>query len=309
MQQVSTPGVRWEWIGEAWNLFTKQWSVWVLMILVTGLIVFAIYLPFIGVIGMMIPAPQVGEPYEFPIGIFMLYPIMGLAILAVLSWLVGGLYNAAFKQISGEQITVGDLFSGGKYFVRILGAGLLIGIAAGIGGVFCLIPGLIVSGLAFLTYPMIVEGGKGIIEAIKASIEVTKKDWIMFTLFAIALGFIAGSGVIACGVGARATYPLLFLGHALAYRDLVEIPGAQAQGQFMPPPPPDYRGYTPSKAPPPPPVAQPPQSPSWSAPTYVTPAVTPAAPESATQTCPHCGATLARVANFCNKCGRSLRGA
>jgi hypothetical protein len=297
--------VRWEWIGEAWNLFIKQWSVWVLMILVTGLIVFAVYLPFIGVIGMMIPTPQVGEPYEFPIGILMLYPIMGLAILAVMSWLVGGLYNAAFKQISGEQITVGDLFSGGKNFARILVAGLLIGIAAGIGGVFCLIPGLIVSGLAFLTYPMIVEGGKGTIDAIKASIEVTKKDWIMFTLFAIALGFIAGSGAIACGVGALATYPLLFLGHALAYRDLVGIPGAQAQGQFMPPPPPDYRGYTPSQAPPPPPIAQRPQSPSWSVPTYVTPA----APESATKTCPHCGATLARVANFCNQCGRSLRSA
>jgi hypothetical protein len=305
MQQVNTPGVRWEWIGEAWNLFIKQWSVWVLMILVTGLIVFAVYLPFIGVIGMMIPTPQVGEPYEFPIGILMLYPIMGLAILAVMSWLVGGLYNAAFKQISGEQITVGDLFSGGKNFARILVAGLLIGIAAGIGGVFCLIPGLIVSGLAFLTYPMIVEGGKGTIDAIKASIEVTKKDWIMFTLFAIALGFIAGSGAIACGVGALATYPLLFLGHALAYRDLVGIPGAQAQGQFMPPPPPDYRGYTPSQAPPPPPIAQRPQSPSWSVPTYVTPA----APESATKTCPHCGATLARVANFCNQCGRSLRSA
>jgi hypothetical protein len=42
MQQVNTPGVRWEWIGEAWNLFIKQWSVWVLMILVSGLIVFAI---------------------------------------------------------------------------------------------------------------------------------------------------------------------------------------------------------------------------------------------------------------------------
>jgi len=311
MQQVNAPGVRWEWISEAWNLFTKQWSVWVLMLLVTGLIVFAIYLPFIGVIGMMMPTPQVGEPFEFPVGIFALYPVMGLVILAAMSWLVGGLYNAAFKQVRGEQIAVGDLFSGGKYFARILVAGLLVGLAAGIGGVFCLIPGLIVSGLAFLTYPMIVEGGKGSIDAIKASIEVTKKDWIMFTIFAIALGIIAGAGAIACGVGALATYPLLFLGHALAYRDLVGIPGAgaQAQGQFMPPPPPDYRGYTPSQTPsqtsPPPPAAQPPQSQSWSAPTYVTPA----APEPTTKTCPHCGATLARVVNFCNQCGRPLRSA
>src|SRR5215813_2725095 len=103
MQQVNAPGVRWEWISEAWNLFTKQWSVWVLMILVMGLIGFAVYLPFIGVIGMMMPTPQVGEPFEFPKGIFILYPIMVLAIFGVSSWLVSGLYNAAFKQISGEQ--------------------------------------------------------------------------------------------------------------------------------------------------------------------------------------------------------------
>jgi predicted amidophosphoribosyltransferase len=37
--------------------------------------------------------------------------------------------------------------------------------------------------------------------------------------------------------------------------------------------------------------------------------VTPAVSESATKTCPHCGATLARVVNFCNQCGRPLRNA
>ena len=98
--------------------------------------------------------------------------------------------------------------------------------------------------------PMIVEGGKGTIDAIKASVEVTKRDWIMFTLFAIALGLIAGAGGIACGVGVLATYPLLFLGHALAYRDLVGMPGAQSQDslcrRLLPP---DYRDYAPAQTP------------------------------------------------------------
>jgi hypothetical protein len=148
---------------------------------------------------------------------------------------------------------------------------------------------------------MIVEGGKGTIDAIKASVEVTKRDWLMFTLFAIALALIAGAGGIACGVGVLATYPLLFLGHALAYRDLVGMPGAHSQGQFMaPPPPPDYRDYAPAQTP-----AQP-QAPAWAPPPNY--GSTPA-PESAAKTCPHCGATLARAVNFCNQCGRPLRGA
>jgi len=94
------------------------------------------------------------------------------------------------------------------------------------------------------------------------------------------------------------------------------MPGAQEQGQVTPPPPPDYRGYAPSQTPPDyrgytpsqTPVAPPqppPQPPSWSAPTNVSSP----APEAATKTCPHCGATLARVLNFCNQCGRPLRNA
>jgi hypothetical protein len=303
MQQVNAPSVRWEWISEAWNLFTKQWSVWVVMILVTGLVVGLIYLPFYFVaIFSMVPSISedgVVTPASgfLPIVIF---PVMYLAVACAASWLSGGLYSAAFKQLRGEQIAVGDLFSGGRYFSRILGAFVLIGIAAVIGSILCFIPGLIVSGLAFLTLPMIVAGDKGTIDAIKASIEVTKKDWIMFTLFAIALAFIAGSGSIACGVGLLATYPLLFLGQALAYRDLVGMPGAQSQGQFMPPPPPpDYRDYAPSQAP-----AQP-EAPAWAPPNYGSAPT----PESATKTCPHCGATLARAVNFCNQCGRPLRGA
>ena len=60
MQQVNAPSVRWEWIGEAWNLFTKQWSVWVVMILVTCLVVGLIYLPlyFIAIFSMV---PSVSE--------------------------------------------------------------------------------------------------------------------------------------------------------------------------------------------------------------------------------------------------------
>jgi uncharacterized membrane protein len=301
MQQLNAPSVRWEWISEAWNLFTRQWSVWVLMILVMYLIIFAIYLPVFGVVGMMMPTRQIGEPVEFPTGLLALYPIMYLVVFAVMSWLLGGLYNAAFKQLRGEQIAVGDLFSGGPYFARVFGALLLIAIAALIGGVFCLIPGLIVYGLAFLTYPMIVEGGKGTIDAIKASIEVTKRDWIMFTVFAVALYIISAAGALACGVGALATLPLLFLGQALAYRDCVGMYGAQSQEQFMPPPPPDYRDYAPSQTP----VAQP-QPPAWTPPQDYGSAPT---PESATKTCPHCGATLARAVNFCNQCGRPLRGA
>lgn len=311
MQQLNAPGVRWEWISEAWNLFTKQWTIWVLMILVMYLILLvvylAVYLPLIGVmLAAATTAPQLIEPVGTT-SVQLVTLLAGLAINIVTFWLYGGLYDAAFKQLRGEQIGVGNLFSGGKYLLRMIG--VVLPFAIGYSLIYMLspllyfvllIPALIVVGPALFIFPMIVEGGKDTIGAIKASIEVAKRDWIMFTLFFIVLCLLAVAGMFACGIGLLATAPLLFLGQALAYRDCVGMFGAQMQGQFMPPPPPpDYRDYAPSQA-----HAQP-QSQSWVAPTYVS---TPT-PESTTKSCPHCGATLARAVNFCNQCGRSLRGA
>jgi hypothetical protein len=311
MPTQNTPGVRWEWIGEAWELFTRQWSVWVLMILVMYLIAFAVCLPFIGMIGLMMPTVEPGDVPEFPIGIFAFYPVIFLVVFSVLAWLMGGLYRAAFKQLRGEQIAVNDLFSGGQYWGRMLGALILIGIFASIGGIFCIIPGLIVYGMTMLTFPFIVEGGKGSIDAIKESIEVTRRDWIMFTLFWLASYLLASLGVLACGVGVLATMPLLFLSQALAYRDCVGVAGARSQMQFVPPPTPEYRStppsysdarYTPMPPQQPEPVlmAPPPQPES-------VPMAPPVPPESANIVCPHCGATLTRAANFCNQCGGILR--
>lgn len=289
MQPQNAPRVRWEWISEAWDLFTRQWSTWVLMILVLYLVAIALYLPFFGVFLLMAPTIPQGDEIPtapvFPVGLLALYPVIYLVMLSAIAWMVGGLYRAAFKQLRGEQIAVGDLFSGGQYFGRMLGALLLITIAASVGGIFCLIPGLIVYGLTMLTFPMIVEGGKGTMDAISASIEVTKRDWIMFTLFAVAVYLLASLGAVACGVGVLATMPLLPLTHAVAYRDLVGMRGAQSSAQFIPPPP-DYRTSTPSYT-----SAPPPQS--WA--------------EPAPTACPHCGATLTRAAKFCNQCGNALR--
>jgi hypothetical protein len=295
MEAQRSRGVRWEWISEAWQMFTRQWSTWVLMMLVLYLIVFAVYVPFMFIVGALTPTPTVDGDVVvapvFPTGMVLVLPLLYLALFAAIAWLSGGIYQAGFKQLRGEPISVGDLFSGGPYFARMLGAIVIIAVLAGIGALLCLVPGLIVYGLTLLTFPIIVASGKGTIDAIKTSIEVTKQDWLMFTLFAIVLYAIASLGVLACGVGILATMPILFLSQVLAYRDCVGVAGARGYDQYMPPPPPDYRPSAASyirAAPPTPPITEPP-------------------PEPTTSICPRCGATLTRAANFCNQCGQMLR--
>jgi uncharacterized membrane protein len=239
MQQAT---VRWEWIGEGWNMFTQRWAMWVIHMLVFVLVVMAIIAPIYIIAIVSTVAAGASEQPEAPGAIFflamlLLYPLLLLAV----AFLAAGTYKTAMKQLRGEPTSLGDLFSGADCFLRVLGAILLVAILAAIGGVFCIIPGLIVQGLCFFTIPLVVERGMGPIEAIQASINATKQDWLMITLFALVVGLIASIGGVLCGVGALVSYPLLFTITSVAYRDVFGVAGASNPQTYSPPPPPSWQ--------------------------------------------------------------------
>jgi hypothetical protein len=273
-----------DWIGEGWQMFTRQWPGWIVNMVLFFVIMLIPILPFY----LMIFAAQLasggGEaqppsPVVLPM-IFLLYAV----ILPLSSFLLSGAYRSALKQLRGESVTVQDLFSGGPYFVRVLGAMLLIALLATLGGALCIFPAFIVLGLFMFTIPLIIDRDLGAIDAMSASFARTKGEWFSFSLFALVLYLLASIGGALCGVGALVTYPLLFTTTAIAYRDLFDVAGAQRFiGQPVPPPS-AYAGS------------------SWAQPA-------PAPPAAAVGTCPKCGARVSSAtAKFCNYCGASLRG-
>jgi uncharacterized membrane protein len=173
--------------------------------------------------------------------VFLLMLILVPLMLALSAFLLAGAYKSAMKQLRGEAFSIGDLFSGGDCFLRVLGVILLIAILGSIGAMLCILPGLIVQGLCFFAIPLVVERGMGPVAAIQASIEATKKDWLMFTAFAFVVGLIAGAGAILCYVGMLASYPLLFLITSVAYRDVFGVAGASNPQTYSPPPPPSWQ--------------------------------------------------------------------
>ena len=322
MQQLNAPSVRWEWISEAWKLFTNNPGAWIGMILISAVI--GIVLVILPVTLIFIPMGIFASKNEpgvalatAGLGLLLLIPVLLIVIFLSTAYLCSGMYSAAIRQVKGEAISVGDLFSGGDCFLRVLGLIVLVTIAqlavrfafsvpgliieelAPLGRLASSIPSIIISGFIFFAIPLIVDRKMGVFEAISASVKATKAQWWMFAIFAFVLGLLSGVGLLGCLVGILVTAPFYFTTPAVAYRDTFGLPGAQNYEAF-PPPPPDYRDYAPSQAP-----AQP-QAPAWEPPPNYGSTPT---PESATKTCPHCGATLARAVNFCNQCGRPLRGA
>ena len=272
-----------DWIGEGFRMFLEQWQVWVLQSLVVYAAVFALmivgFVCFFGLALLIGSSMQEATPLLF----LMFFPLFFI-LIAVSSVLGCGMYKTAFKQLTGGEIAVADLFSGMECVVPVLLATLCHSVLVLIGLAFCIIPGLIIAGLLYFTTPLIIQARLGVFDAMRESKEVIQRNLLMFMLFAFVVGLIAQSGQYLCYVGLLATFPLQFTMGVIAYRDCFGVPGARS---FQPPktnaasygtPP----GWSPG-APPPgwPPSAVPPE------PVF----------------CPSCQAALPPGARFCHACG------
>lgn len=289
MQEQPVANVRWgEWISEGWQMFADKWQVWVLqMLIVVG--IFAIPLIPFGLMMFSMQAQAVAIPDQPPELPPLFLPMaFGIAVFSFLAgpFFLAGLHKTAFKQLRGEPISVGDVFSGGDLFPQVLGAILATAFFTMLGAMLCILPAYVVSGLLFFTVPLIVERRLGIGEALSGSFNATKGNWFMFTLFVLVVGIMASLGSIACYVGILATLPLQFTISAIAYRDVFGVAGARS---FLNNQPQYPTNYAPQAFPPPPSLFE-----------------TPSQQEATASICPNCGTQIVRAARFCSKCGNQI---
>lgn len=215
-----------EWITEAWNLLTAKWQTWVVISIIFIIPIGMIY-GFMQYFGYKTQAPITeGNLIQSLIENFMQSITLGLVtqflITFVSAFFIGGIFNTAFKQLNGEEISPSDIFSGTEFYVNILVASLIISLLEFAGAFLCYIPSLIVRGLFFMTIPLIVRKNLSPLDAMKESFNATKGDWVMYTFFAFVVALLSALGVVACIVGVVFTLPLLFLTTAVAYRDCFE---------------------------------------------------------------------------------------
>ena len=270
------PGrVNFGWIGEAFELFKANAGVWIVATLMA-------FVPSIigGIAGGIYGAaaarsgsagqPSFGQspfgggqnPFTggLPPGLSVSIQIFSILYAA---WLYGGIYRTAVKQVRGELISISDIFSGASWMWKILGFNIVYGLVVGIGLVLCLVPGFLLSGLLFPGYALIADG-ETVGTAISRSMDAMKRDMWNAAAFVFVMGLLVAVSIIPCGLGLFVTLPMFFLVSALAYRDMIGMPGggqsAPAGGAYGTPPgvwPP-----APGAWPPPPqqyPTAEPPR--------------------------------------------------
>lgn len=136
----------------------------------------------------------------------------------LVSWFLQiGVTQVLFKVARGKETNLGEIFSGGRYFLRMLGATLLFVILAGLGFVACVVPGVLVTLMFWpYVYVLIDENPEGI-SCLWRSKEITQGTWgSVFVLMLAAMG-VSLLGFVMCCVGAIFTVPLAQLFLAVAY--------------------------------------------------------------------------------------------
>jgi hypothetical protein len=117
----------------------------------------------------------------------------------------------------GDHAQVSDLFSGGRYFWRMLGATILYGLMLALGFVACVIPCFIL-GLMFCcyAYSLIDEDPPGM-GCLSRAREATKDNLVALLVIGLAAIGINFLGLLMFCVGIIATFPLTGLMFAVAY--------------------------------------------------------------------------------------------
>ncbi|BDX30672.1 hypothetical protein TUM20985_12190 [Mycobacterium antarcticum] len=221
-------------IGEAfswaWNKFTKNAGALIVPTLVYAIIVGVVYGIFYGIAIAIAPDPvssydsyDSGFSYSFSSGLgaaSLAVIFLGSLVTFVVVGAISSAYYAGLLDIAnGQPVTIGSFFKP-RNVGSVLVASLIIGILTSIGQALCVIPGLLVSLFTLFALVSIVDRNLPPIDALKASFELVKSNFVQVLLAWLIIGVIVTVGALACGIGLIVALPVaaLFLVHT--YRKL-----------------------------------------------------------------------------------------
>lgn len=231
-----------EWLSEAFTLFGREWQTWlaqgaILLFLGMGPYFAGYILFFVTVLAAGAASSGRGSDAAAAGGALMgmgMFGIGALVSVLLIPFLLIGMKRTAAKQLRGEPISVGDIFSGGDVYLPCLGVALASGLCIGVASYACLVPGLLLAGLWSLALPIVVEKRAGVMDAMRESWYATKPHMWMWVLWVFVINLVGSAGAAAAIIGVAATYPIYVIATMIAYRDTIGIAGAVAPASAVP---------------------------------------------------------------------------
>jgi hypothetical protein len=215
-----------EVISASWRIFQSQMGICI------GLVILGVVING----GITFGAQRIAEVVQLELmrgnpGNFGLAIAVGLVIGQIPPLLVGSFLNAGMqrgllKVARGENAEIGDLFTGGPYYLRMLGNSILFQIIISVGIVLCIVPGIL---LALMFWPfgyVLVDRDSPGMECLSEAKEITQNTWLQVFVLWLAVFGITLLGMVPLCVGLIFTIPLTSLMFAVAYCHMTGQPTA-----------------------------------------------------------------------------------
>ncbi|MDT5188601.1 MAG: hypothetical protein QOI28_852 [Mycobacterium sp.] len=221
-------------IGEAftwaWNKFSKNAVPLIVATLIYGVIVGVLYAIVYGVAMLLAPDPvtyydSYGSGFSasysagFGAASIAVLALGGLVLFVVIGAIQSAYLGALLDIANGQPVAIGSFFKPRNVGSVVLAA-VIVGVLTSIGYALCVLPGLVVAIFTIFTTILIVDRNLSPIDAIKASIDIVKANFVQVLLAWLIIGVIATVGAVVCGIGLIVALPVAALFLVYTYRKL-----------------------------------------------------------------------------------------
>jgi uncharacterized membrane protein len=141
-----------------------------------------------------------------------------LVSVPVQAYVFAGINQFALRVCRAEKPELNAVFSGGPFFLPMLGAQLLYSLGAGLGMVMCLVPGIILACGWLFYQQFVVDKRLGPVEALSASWRVTTGQRVNMFLYLLLSFGVGVAGLFALCFGALLiSAPVLVIANVYLY--------------------------------------------------------------------------------------------
>lgn len=154
--------------------------------------------------------------------------LVSLIVQVVAMILTAALIKLALNYVDGKSLDIGEAFQGWDKLQVVL-ASILVSIGTFVGFLLCIIPGIIFAFLTVYTTYYVVDKNMGAVDAIKASINLTKANVGNLVLFFLLSLVVVVIGACLCGVGLLVAWPVVAIAGAYTFRVLNNEPVSPVQ--------------------------------------------------------------------------------
>jgi len=204
-----------EAISTGWEITKRNLGFLVALVVVAILLNLVVQLPGIAASVMAQMEVQQGQPPNM--GLIMFSNLWNLPAVAFSLFIGCGQTLACLRVARGEVASIGDLFAGGRFFLRSLLLYLVFAILLFVGCLACIIPGIyVLIRLWPYMFVLVAEDRPGL-DSLTRTWELTNLNQTTSLVLIIALAGIYLLGALACGIGVLISLPVCLMAATVAY--------------------------------------------------------------------------------------------